>query len=104
VGSVALFAKGHDDVARMLLAFGILLSLFFGAPFLAVYTKARGRAFRVVKWAAMAALLMVAFGPNTREWWWLMITCAWPLVWTEITRVSIRRKLPVEQWPRALYL
>ena len=35
---------------------------------------------------------------------WLLISCLWLVARIEWTRVSIRRKLPVAEWPKQLYL
>jgi hypothetical protein len=64
----------------------------------------RGFIFRCVKWAALIGTLVLAFGPDSLKWPWLLASCVWPLVWIEWTRDSIRRKLPVAEWPRQLYL
>jgi hypothetical protein len=99
-----LFFTGEIAVARTLLAGAIALGLMFAAPWLPLYTPWRSRVFRVVKWAALIALLGTAFGRNALDWLWLLIACAWPVFWIEWTRVSIRRKLPAAEWPRQLYL
>ena len=48
--------------------------------------------------------LALIYGPETFQWSWFLISCLWPLAWTEWVRASIRRKLPVASWPRHLYL
>jgi hypothetical protein len=95
---------GGSDIARILLAGGIVMGFLFSAPFLPLYTPARGRAFRVVKWLALSVVVGVAYQGIALKWSWLIFSGLWPLVWTEWTRFSIRRKLPVAQWPRQLYL
>jgi hypothetical protein len=104
LASAVLFFAGAIDTARLLLGGGIALGLLFVAPFLPVYTPPRARVFRIVKWVAMIAMLGLAFGPNALRWCWLLASCLWPLAWTEWTRTSIRRKLPVAKWPKQLYL
>lgn len=99
-----LFLTGATAVARILLAGGIGISFVFAAPLLPVYSPSRARIFRWVKWTAFIGSLMVAFGPDTLKLAWLLASCLWPLVWIEATRASIRRKLPVTQWPKQLYL
>lgn len=47
--------------------------------------------------AAILALTM-------RGSWLMLISCAWPLLWVEWTLFSLRRKLPVAEWPKQLYL
>ncbi len=100
LAGVALFRGGETGLAWAV----ILIGLLCASPFLPVYTPARGRIFRCVKWAAAIGIFGLAFGPNTLQWSWLMFSCLWPIFLIEWTRASIRRKLPVEKWPRALYL
>jgi hypothetical protein len=102
--AATLFLTGTTTLAWTLLAGGIGIGLLFTAPFLPVYTPARGRVFCGVKWAVLLAILLLAFGPDALKWSWLLFSCLWPMYWIERTRVSIRRKLPVAQWPRQLYL
>jgi hypothetical protein len=102
--AAALFITGASSLAWTLLAGGIGIGFLFAAPFLPVYTPSRGRAFRGVKWVVLLAMLLLAFGPGTLKWSWLLFSCLWPMFWIERTRVSIRRKLPVAEWPKQLYL
>jgi hypothetical protein len=104
LAATALFLTGEIAVARMLLVAGVGMALLFAAPFLPVYTPSRGRVFRCVKWIVLIGALGLAFWPDTLKSSWLLISCLWPLVWIEWTRFSIRRKLPVAEWPKQLYL
>jgi hypothetical protein len=98
------FLTGAVDLARVLLLGGIGMGFLFLAPFLPVYTPSRGCVFRSVKWVALIGTLVVVLGPDVLKWFWLVISCLWPLVWIEWTRASIRRKLRVAEWPKQLYL
>jgi uncharacterized membrane protein len=98
-GGVAFFLAGAIFVARTLLLGWVLVGLMAFAPFLPVYTPTRGRAFRVVKWVFLLLTLWLALKLTP-----LFFACLWPLAWVEWTRASIRRKLPVAEWPRQLYL
>jgi hypothetical protein len=102
--AAALFLTGSITVAWALLVGGIGIGLLVAAPFLPVYTPSRGRIFRVVKWVVLLSMFGLAFGPDTLKWSWLLFSCLWPMGWIERTRGSIRRKLPVAEWPRHLYL
>jgi hypothetical protein len=102
--AAALFLAGAIAVARVLLIGGIGMGLLFAAPFLPLYTPSRGRVFRVVKWVVLLGTLGLAFGPDALKWSWLLISCLWLVGRIEWTRVSIRRKLPVAEWPKQLYL
>jgi hypothetical protein len=98
------FLAGTSSLARVLLVGGVGLLVWFYLPFLPVYTPARGRIVRCVKWVVLVATLGLAFGADALRWSWLLFSCLWPMAWIEWTRVSVRRKLPVAQWPKALYL
>ena len=102
--AAAAFFGGPGWLARPLLALAIVSGLQLAAPFLPVYTPARGRIFRVVKWAALLGAFVLALGSDTLRLSWLLATSLWPLFWIERTRHAIRRKLPVAQWPKQLYL
>ena len=98
------FASAQSDMARLFLAAGLGMGLLLAAPTLPIYTPFRGRVFRYVKWAGLAAAVGLAFGPSFLEWSWLVAACIWPLAWTEWMQISLRRKLPVAKWPKQLYL
>lgn len=105
--AATFFATGAIPAARVMFAGGIWMSLLFAVPLLPVYTPTRSRVLRRVKWALMMVLLstlFLSFGPQALKWSWLATSCLWPVAWTEWTRVSIRRKLPVSKWPKQLYL
>jgi hypothetical protein len=100
----ALFLGGATTFARDLLLAGVAFSLFFAAPFLPIYTPSRARIYRLAKWVVMLGVLSLILGSDAFKYSWLFISCLWIPVWTEWTRFSIRRKLPVAEWPRQLYL
>lgn len=104
LASTASFLTGSTAVARLLLAAAIGAGPSFAAPFLPVYTPSRARNFRRAKWLLMAMALLLAFGPDALKLSWLLSSCLWPIFWVEWTRVSIRRKLRVADWPKHLYL
>ena len=99
-----LFLAGRAAFARDLLIGGVGMSLLIAAPLLPINTPRRGLIFRCAKWITVVGAMVLMFGPNSAKWSWLLISCLWPLAWTEWTRASIRRKLPVKSWPRHLYL
>lgn len=99
LASLAFLLKGKLDTAEGLLEGAIGVAIWSATPFLPVYTRWRGRFLRIAKWAALFAMLGMMF-----QWSWLFISCLWPVVWIEWTRISIRRKMPVSQWPKQLYL
>ncbi len=102
--AAAMFLTGRAAIARDVFIAGIGMSPLLGAPLLPIYTLRRGRLFRCVKWVAMTGTLLLVFGPDAFKWSWLLISCLGPLAWTEWTRASIRRKLPITAWPKHLYL
>lgn len=101
--AAALLITGHAPVARDVLIGGIAMSPLVAALLLRIDTPRRGLVFRCVKWVVMIGAVVLLFGPNALIWSWLLFSCLWPLVWIELTRASIRRKLPVKAWPRHLY-
>lgn len=102
VGGIAV-AYGASDGARLLFA-GAILTGLLAVTTLPIATPFRGRVFRCVKWAGLMAAMGLAFGPTFLEWSWLIAACLWPLAWTEWMQISLRRKLPSEEWPKQLYL
>ena len=104
VTATVFFVRGEGSLARLLLLGGIGMGFVAGAPLFSVYTPSRSRIFRSVKWVWLVAVYTLAFAPLGREWFWLLLSCLWPVAWTEYTRMSIRRKLPVADWPKQLYL
>jgi hypothetical protein len=95
-GATAFFLTGAASVAWRLLWGFMAISLWTAAPLLPVYTESRGRVFRIVKWVFLLGTLVAL-----HSW---TIPCFWPLAYVDWTRSSIRRKLPVTEWPRQLYL
>jgi uncharacterized membrane protein len=103
ISAIAL-AMHMPSLARGILALVIMMALFFIAPFLPIYTATRGRIFRAIKWSLMIGIVALVWGPDSRNWIWLMSCCFYPVLYTEWKRVMIRRKLPISQWPKQLYL
>jgi hypothetical protein len=104
VFALAFFVRGDVALAWALALGGTAMSLVFAGPFLPVYTTSRARVYRFAKWTLLAATFGLAFGADALKYSWLVASCLWIPVWTEWTRFSIRRKLPVNEWPRQLYL
>jgi hypothetical protein len=98
------FVAGQTTLGLTLLVGATGLGFLFASPFLPIYTRARGRVVRVARWAWVAAILVLAVWPDIRNLSWLLATCAWPLAWVEWKFFSLRRKLPVTEWPKQLYL
>jgi hypothetical protein len=92
-------ATGDAYFGWMLLLGAVGMGALVAAPRLPVYTPVRGRVFRVFRMLWLAAMLMLALKGS-----WLMLPVAWPLLWTEWRLYSLRRKLPVGEWPKQLYL
>jgi len=102
--AAAVFIDGKTDLSRDLVIFGVAMSLLVAAPVLPIFTPSRSRIFRLAKWFALAAAVILLFGPELLKWSWLLFSCVFPAAWSEWTRASIRRKLPVTAWPKHLYL
>ena len=102
--AVAL-ASGDSRIAHLFFFAGVLLGVLIAAPTLPLYTPLRARIFRYMKWPAILAAAWFAFGPGSFASWWGAITISLSgLIWIEWMRFSIRRKLPVAEWPKALFL
>ena len=102
--AAVVYFRGRIGLARDLLLAGIGMSPLFAAMLLPINTPLRGRIFRYGKWVAMTSAFVMLLGPEALKWSWLLMTCLWMMARTDWTRASIRRKLPVSEWPRHLYL
>ena len=102
--STVLLAMHDTAIARGLMVLGTIMALVFIPPFLPIYTLQRGRVFRVIKWSFIVGGIVLMFGRSSLQWSWLLASCFFPVFWSEWKRIIIRRKLPIGQWPRQLYL
>jgi len=100
----ALYLTGRAAVARDVLILGLGISPILAAPVLPISTAARSRVFRWVKIIALTGNMAFFLGPMPLKLWLLLTSSLWFFFWTEWTRASIRRKLPVKDWPRHLYI
>jgi hypothetical protein len=100
----AASSAGYGLAARVSFLLGMGSGILIAIPTLQIYTPFRSRLYRLLKWPILAAALALAFGPKAVDWWGALLICTSGVAWIEWTRHSIRRKLPVEKWPRALYL
>jgi hypothetical protein len=92
-------------VARIAIVAAILTAVVFAVPLLPIYTPARARLYRAVKWLTVIALSISFFDPGHRlEWSWLVLNCFSFVAWIEVKRMSLRRKIPAPNWPKHLYL
>ncbi len=103
-GALPKFATDGVEAARDMISVAIGMSTLFLLPYLPVYTLSRGRIARAAKWMVLLAMFALIFGRQALQWSWLLISCLYPVFHIEWTRESIRRKLPVERWPKQLYL
>jgi hypothetical protein len=104
LAAITTFLIGGVTPGLPILFAGVAIALLLATPLLPIYTPPRARIVRCLKWLFVLGTLAVTFGPDALKWSWLWISCLWLLVWTEWVRASIRRKLPVAQWPKQLYL
>jgi len=97
------YAMNAANLARILLGATLGLGMIFTVPTFSIYTAARSRVYRYAKWPVVLMALWLA---SDRSLNWIGITLIGLLVfgWTEWVCASLRKKLPVEQWPLMLYL
>jgi hypothetical protein len=103
VVAALMWIKGEHLPALAIIVAGLFFGNLLLAPFLPIYTPSRSRVFRAVKLVAQAVAMVVIFG-GALKYFWLMAACFWPIFYSEWQRATIRRKLPVAQWPKQLYL
>jgi uncharacterized membrane protein len=101
VSFAAVYFPHSHVVAKAALLMGVLLGVGLAAPFLPIYTPMRSRIYRAVKWTVLFALPAWLGGSKFAA---LLPSILFYLIYLEFVSASIRRKLPVEQWPKALYL
>lgn len=70
---------------------------------LPIYTAERSRLCRVLRWTAMAAAALLPFFYKASIPWVGAAFLAWIFVLFDWRNISIRRKLPVSEWPKGLY-
>ena len=81
VAAVGFYLAGSIAMARLVLVGGTAIALLFFATSLPVYTPARSRIFRGVRWLVLAGILLLAFWPMTFQWSGLLFSCVWPVAW-----------------------
>jgi hypothetical protein len=80
-----------------------LAGMWVASRFAPVRTPSRSRVYRVAKWAALLGAVTLVGWYGSGPWWVGMGALVAAGYW-EYVRMSIRRKLPVAQWPRRLFL
>jgi hypothetical protein len=108
--AVAAFTINPGPATSLLLAGAAGLCFVFGAPcLLPINTRLRGTIYRTIRVTWLVAFMWFAYGIDGRSESWAMffsmgLPTLWILGWLEWSRASARRKLPVVEWPRSLYL
>jgi hypothetical protein len=100
IAGIRFFATGDSYFGWTLVTGATGMALLLSAFWLPVYTLQRGRFFRTFRLLWVAAILALTM----KNSWLMLITTAWPLMWVECRLFLLRRKLPVAQWPKQLYL
>lgn len=81
--------------------FGVALLVMMALQsVLPLQTVKRARAFRWAKWV----VLLVASIPLFALYWWAPICALVVLMYGDYRRMVLRRKLPMERWPKKLYV
>ena len=103
--AASAFIFEYYFVAQWLLLIGTAGVFFLAMPtWRASYSPSRARVIRWIKWVTLAIIIgAVALSSRATEWIGVLTLCAGGIAWTEWVRHSIRRKLPIEKWPKALY-
>jgi hypothetical protein len=70
---------------------------------LPIHTAQRSRLCRIVRWSAMAVAAVLPLFYHARIPWMGAAFLAWIFVLIDWRNISIRRKLPVSEWPKGLY-
>jgi hypothetical protein len=100
---IAYFARGENTLTLAFLLVAAGAGLMMAPAFVPIRTHRQGRIVRWLKlgWCLALVWALVELGDA-----WLafssLVPSLWILAWIEWTRASIRRKLPVDQWPRHL--
>ena len=79
-----------------------LVGVFLADRFLRIDTPSRGRAYRWAKWTALLGGAALTAWLGVGPLWMPLAVLLFP-AYMECVRMSIRRKLPVDQWPKRLY-
>jgi uncharacterized membrane protein len=84
-----------------------MLAAQFTVPYIVdVYTAERSRWFRIGKWTVMALAAVLPVFLDVKIYFAALAGLYVALLfwWVDAPRISLRRKLPVEEWPKELYL
>jgi len=82
----------------------VMTANFFLPRMLPVYTPVRSRYYRLVKWICLAVAAILPLVIGARAPWTGAAFLGFFFWMFETKRISLRRKLPIEEWPRELYL
>lgn len=108
--AVAALSLDFSPQSMVVLVGALGMAFIFGAPIVfPITTRARGRAYRLVKWVWLIAVMWLAFSPGrTGDSWASFFATGglllWLAGWIEWRRILLRRKIPYGEWPRGLYL
>lgn len=108
--AVAGFTINPGPATLLLLVGAAGLCFVFGVPYLvSINTKLRGLIYRTIRLTWLVAFIWFAYGIDGRNESWALffsmgVPVLWILAWLESSRASARRKLPIAEWPRSLYL
>jgi hypothetical protein len=99
IGCLAVITWKHHAWLIYWLTFA---AVFLAPQFLPIDSPSRSRTYLCAKWVAFigAAALTAWFGVMPL---WVPLGSLLPLAYGDYVHTSIRRKLPVDQWPKRLY-
>ncbi|MDR3739366.1 MAG: permease prefix domain 1-containing protein [Terracidiphilus sp.] len=93
---------GQLFLTEVLLLSALALAMCGLPMYVSIFTPERSRIFRLAKMAYILGIISLAL--LTFRDPWITPIALFPTLWNEWTRMSIRRKMPVERWPKHLYL
>jgi hypothetical protein len=93
---------GRAFLTEVLLLSALALAMCGLPMYVSIFTPERSRIFRLAKMVCILGIIAVALMTFRNPW--ITPIALFPTLWNEWTRMSIRRKMPLERWPKHLYL
>ncbi|HZB87377.1 MAG TPA: hypothetical protein VE291_01855 [Terracidiphilus sp.] len=98
------WTAGYGYLSGVLLIPGIALAMCGIPMFFKIFTPRRSRVYRAAKWLYLVGVAVIAWSAFKHSVLFIVCVSIWPSLSIGWTRMSIRRKMPVSEWPKHLYL